>query len=67
MAELSLCIAANHVHVLNLGHPNCFLLRACKILNRHAEHRNLESDTWQKTLEILLPVDVRCLHHWIDE
>ena len=67
MAKFCLCIAADHVHVLDLGHPHGFLLLTGKVLDREAEHGDLESDAGQKTLEILLPVDIGRRNHRLRE
>ena len=67
MSKLCLCIAADHVYVLDLGDPHGFLLLTRKVLDREAEHGDLEPDSGQKTLEILLPVDIRRRNHWLRE
>ena len=59
MAKLSLGIAPNDVHVLNLRQPMGLLLLTGQILDRQTEHGDLQTNTGQKPLEILLPVNIR--------
>ena len=59
MAKLSLGVAANDVHILNLRHPMGLLLLTSQIFDRQTEHGDLQTDTGQKPLEILLPINVR--------
>ena len=63
MADFSLRIASEDVQVLDLGQPLGLLSLVCKVLDRHTEHGNSESNSWEQALEIPDPVDVG----WADE
>ena len=59
MTDFSLRVASEDVQVLDLRHPLCFLSLVCKVLNRHTEHGDSESDSREQALEVPDPVDVR--------
>ena len=67
MAKLRLGVAPQNIKVLNQRQPPGFLLFIGKVFDGQTEHGHRQTDSWELTLEVICPIDVRRSNHWVDE
>ena len=65
MTKFSLRVTAENVKVFDLWEPLCFLCFVGKIFDGQAEHGDSKADSWQKTLEVAIIVNIRGSDEWL--